>query len=127
MHDHYVLDGKTPVPSDDIEACAELLDSYERRCVGLDAVGVYSVSTAFLVIDRRYEDSQPPRLFETLVRDSEWNEVMQAYYSTWKEAEVGHRAIVELLRLALDNPESPICQLINLRIQHIPADQESGR
>ena len=63
------------------------------RTVAKTKIGASEVSTVFLGIDRSFGGSRP-MLFETMVfggpLDGE-----QDRYSTWDEAEVGHKRFVE--------------------------------
>lgn len=88
MSDKYILDGKTPVPCDDIfkwgtwfEAGDRVVDRTERDDV--------CVSTVFLALDHSFGDG-PPLLFETMVfRDGNDDECERC--STWEEAEAQHK------------------------------------
>ena len=61
------------------------------RHVGDTTIGDVRVSTVFLVIDHQW-GSGPPLLFETMVFGGEYDQD-QERYSTWKQAEKGHRAM----------------------------------
>jgi len=92
MNDHYILDGKTPVPCD--------LMTWAKTWGGVDKIvektkndGV-EVSTVFLGLDHRFDPDGPPMLFETMVfgGSDEQDEICERY-STWEEAEAGHARI----------------------------------
>jgi len=62
------------------------------------------ISTVFLGLDHRFGDKGPPLLFETMVfemtmeggGDEMWR------YSTWDDAETGHKAIVRRVKQKLE-------------------------
>lgn len=73
------------------------------------------VSTVFLMgINHRWMENEEPLLFETMVfggnmTDSKWR------YSTWEQAEDGHRSVLEQLfrempNLRLIPPQEPVVQ-----------------
>lgn len=94
MSEWYVLDGRRVVPTDDIHEWGRMFDSEDRR-VAHDQVGDAEVSTVFLGIDHDFFGG-PPLLFETMVFGGEHDQFTERY-STWDEAETGHRAIVDRL------------------------------
>lgn len=96
----YVLDGHTPVPEPDLFKWGRWLEEAraERR-VARDQIGEAEVSTVFLALDHAWT-GDVPILFETMVFGGE-RDGDQARYSTWDEAEAGHRRIVDELRSAL--------------------------
>lgn len=97
--DKYVLDGRTPRLEADVVEWARWYETADRR-VSLDRVGSTAVSTVFLGIDHAY-GLRPgaPLLFETMVRegDGRWWDY-QRRYTTWEQAEAGHRRAVALVR-----------------------------
>jgi hypothetical protein len=68
----------------------------EERTVARTTVGAWTVITSFLAVDHRF-GCGPPQLFESVVLGKE-DEACR--YTTWEEAEKGHEAIVQALRLA---------------------------
>jgi hypothetical protein len=92
----YVLDGHTPVAVDDMDAWARMMEG--ERHVAFDEVapGV-EVSTVFLGVDHNFSGRGPPLLFETMVfSEDDGGETHR--YSTWQEAEDGHKAVADRLR-----------------------------
>ena len=89
---HYILDGHNAVPCDDLLAWAKWFEKTERH-VADEVVGDVRISTVFLGSDHSFT-GDPLLLFETMVfggpHDQEWVE----RYSTWDEAEAGHKAMV---------------------------------
>jgi hypothetical protein len=93
MTDKYILDGKTPVPCDDVLEWAKLFGT--ERHVGETDVNGARVSTVFLGLDHSFGKG-PPLLFETMIFGGEHNEY-QERYSTWEEAEEGHKRAVAMI------------------------------
>ena len=85
---HYILDGKTPIAIDDLLSWARSFDRAKVH-VALTDHGDIRVSTVFLGLDHSYGDS-PPLLFETMIFGGPHDEY-QERYSTWDEAEEGHK------------------------------------
>lgn len=52
-----------------------------------------NISTVFVGIDHRFDVGGPPLLFETMVFGGEYDQYTERY-STWDEAEEGHKEIV---------------------------------
>jgi hypothetical protein len=95
----WILDGHTPVPTNDINAYAEFWKDEENRRVGKDYVGDILISTVFLCVDHGWGGG-PPVLFESMVFGSEDEELQdyQERYCTWDEAVEGHKRIVEWVK-----------------------------
>lgn len=92
----YVLDESgNPVPCDDLMAWAQWFEASGRR-VARDVIGESEVSTVFLGMNHNYGEG-PPLLFETMIFGGP-QDSFQRRYSTRKEAMIGHRTIVELLK-----------------------------
>lgn len=95
----YILKDKEPV------ACSaeEYMDWLRARdhkpvYVGNDTFAHIYVSTAFLGLDHNFRSSGPPVLFETMVFGGPLDEYRRRY-STWDEAEEGHRQILKRVRM----------------------------
>lgn len=95
MMDRYTLVGKNVVVCDDILKWADWFEK-ENRTVGRTYVGKVFISTVFLGIDHRW-GTGPPILFETMIFGGEHDEY-QVRYSTWEEAEEGHKNAVALVK-----------------------------
>lgn len=114
MSDKYYLDGKTPVPCDDLMEWARKFD-VENRQVAADEIGGAYISTMFLGIDHRFrfgEESKnlPPLLFETMIFDGA-EDGYQERCSTWEEAEVQHARAVELVKRAAAAADKGLAEL----------------
>lgn len=110
MADWYVLEGHKPKRAKDALAWERWqADHSPDRRVALDYVEGVMVSTVFLGLDHRMPGDRKPVLFETLVR-GEGSPLDQECerYSTWEEAEAGHREMVqrmvEAMRAANEEP-----------------------
>ena len=101
----YTLDGRDPVHCEDTLTWALWFEaSWPARRVAFDKVGALDVSTVFLGVDHNFRSNGDPILFETMVFgpvDSrfEVDEVETRRYSTWDQAEVGHKLTVARLAL----------------------------
>lgn len=98
MREHYILEGKKAVPCD-LNTWARWYERSSRR-VAFSENGDVSVSTVFLGLDHQWGDG-PPLIFETMIFGGEHNED-QWRYSTWEEAEAGHKAACELAGVPFD-------------------------
>ena len=87
------------VPCPDLAQWAAQYEDSESRRVGLDKLGPYSVSTVFLGLDHGFRG--PPLWFETMLFSEKTGKAValnyQTRYTTWAEAEEGHRTVVQLV------------------------------
>src|SRR5262245_16445028 len=88
-------DGRTPVPADDVLAWARWFERADCQ-VARTAVDTAVVTTDFLGVDHQQIPGGEPLLFETTVFGGR-HAGYQRRYSTWSEAEAGHRAAVALV------------------------------
>ena len=113
MIDKYILDGHKPVQCDDSMRWAEWFETADRHVAKTD-IGVMvflvwlgklfrtkrfepvKVSTVFLGLDHRFGDG-PPLLFETMIFGGVFDEDTWQY-STWEEAEIGHRKAIKKVK-----------------------------
>lgn len=96
MTDKYILEGKTPVPCDNLLEWGNWLETADR-CVAKTRIGDIEISTVFLGLDHRFSGDGKPLLFETMVFGGEHDGEMDRY-STWEQAEKGHQKIVEKVK-----------------------------
>lgn len=96
---YYILDGHRPVPVADVREAERILSGNERS-VARTAVGEHKVSTVFLVIDHNFMGEGDPVLFETMVFSEENKEIdgFTRRYSTWEQAEQGHKELVKMVQ-----------------------------
>ena len=92
----YILDGKVPVPCDDVLSWGKEYEKQDRR-VARDKVGDTSISTVFLGIDHNCTEKGPPELFETMIFGGEHDDY-QKRYATWEEAEAGHAKALKMVK-----------------------------
>lgn len=93
----YILEGHKPIACPDLKEWAIWLAGADRH-VAVTRIGGFRVSTVFLGLDHSFCDV-PPLLFETMIyndQDHEWLDY-QERYSTWAEAEAGHRRAVAMI------------------------------
>ncbi|MFK7978700.1 MAG: hypothetical protein AB8G86_01845 [Saprospiraceae bacterium] len=64
MRLRYILEGKEPVPCEDLEQWAEWFEKADRT-VKKDTINGYQISTVFISIDHRFTDEGEPIVFET--------------------------------------------------------------
>jgi hypothetical protein len=102
---YFILRGKTPVAAtlDEHVAWAQENGGGFGIKVAHDAWDDIAVSTVFLPIDHSHDPDGPPIVFETMVfRGGSEGSLGEAgecqRYSTWEEAEEGHRKLVRQLR-----------------------------
>lgn len=105
--DRYILDGHTPVRCGDILAY-DLWRRTADRTVAIDDIfpegpggAKIRVSTIFLALDYQWQPDGPPLLFETTAHDQtsyQWLDAYARQYSTWEEAELGHREVCAEVR-----------------------------
>lgn len=88
---YYVLKDKEPVACN-AEEYRDWLRARDHKpvYVGNDTLENIYVSTFFLGLDHNFMSSGPPVLFETMVIGGPLSEC-QRRYSTWDEAEKGHK------------------------------------
>jgi len=92
---HYILNGHEIVPCEDV---LEWMKWFEKPdChVGYDKKKGILVSTVFLGRDHNFGSKGLPILFETMVFGGE-HDGEQERYSTWEEAEEGHKKMCEIV------------------------------
>lgn len=102
MADYFILEGKTVRPASLMEWAEWFENNSDERIIAktefpdspddvVPGISTCRVSTVFLGLDHNF-GSGPPHIFETMVFDGPMNgETNQ--YSTWEEAEAGHKAM----------------------------------
>lgn len=100
----YILDkDKNPVPAKDMIQANRLLADTDSRRVALDNILVedygftITVSTVFLVLDHNHSPKGKPVLFESMIFNGDMNQSLDRY-CTWKQAEEGHKKMIELVK-----------------------------
>ena len=113
MSNRYILNGKTPVPCDDLLTWIEWFKKVGNRIAitYLDGIPTFGprgarhcinsmVTTIFTGIDHSRGKDNPPLLFETYVFKGPLDQEMDRY-ATWEEAEEGHKAMVQKVKEAI--------------------------
>lgn len=103
MGEYYILEGKKAVQCD-MMTWANWYEKTKDRHVQDERVGEMRISTVFLGLDHSFGEG-PPLIFETLVLGGPLDQEMERY-STWEEAEKGHRAMVEKVKKCSSAPPS---------------------
>lgn len=95
MNDEYILDGHKPIIENDPRKWADWFETADR-IVAKTQIGNIRVSTVFLGIDHNFGGSSKilPILFETMTFGGKLDGE-QDRYSTWEEAEKGHKLMVK--------------------------------
>lgn len=98
----WILDGRTPVPVDDILVWGEWYEEHwSKECiVAQDQIGDVWVSTIFLAVDYNHLGIGRPILFETMTFNR-GDQSLLARYSTWDEALAGHADAVASLKMEM--------------------------
>ena len=101
MSEYYTLDGHSAVP------CSQWPDlTKDQKRVAADQIGEAWVSTVFLILNHSWEPFGRPLIFETMIFGGPHDSYCDRY-STWEEAEEGHRHVVAALLAGRDPEESP--------------------
>lgn len=100
---HFVLEGHT-VREVPLLEWARWFETADRR-VAYDVLpDGTEISTVFLGIDHNYHPQGPPLIFETMTfppGEGREDEQLQRRYTTWPQAEAGHREVLEEARRLL--------------------------
>jgi len=99
MNDKYILDGHKPVPCDDLMKWANWMGVADRHVAKTQVSDDITVSTVFLGLNHNYGEGDL-LLFETMVFGGSLDEGMERY-TTWEQAEKGHKRWVEKAQAAL--------------------------
>lgn len=95
MLNYYTLDGHEAKPYDAFGDTQHVAD---------ETIGNVRISTVFLGLDHSFGEG-PPLIFETMIFGGAYDQ-FQDRYTTWKQAEAGHKRVVAALR-AGKNPNEP--------------------
>jgi len=92
MSDKYILEGKTPVPVDDLMTWALWFEKADRH-VAKNQIGEAFISTVFLGLDHSWEKGEP-LLFKTMILGGSLDGE-QERTSTWEQAEEAHKRMID--------------------------------
>lgn len=106
---HWILDDEHHVVKVDLMTWARWFEKNERRVAFTElAGGIVTVSTVFIGIDLGFYFKGPPVLFETMVFGLTMEDGdMQWRYSSWDDAEAGHKATVRKVKAILAKTKTP--------------------
>jgi hypothetical protein len=98
MSVHYYLNEDKSYTSCDVMKWCDQFENMERH-VADEVIDGFRVSTVWLGLDHNYGDGEP-LLFETMIfgKSDSYDEIYMKRYSTWEEAEEGHRKAIEWVR-----------------------------
>lgn len=97
---YYILEGHITKPVGDLIEWANWFETANRH-VADEIIDGVRVSTVFLGIDHSFCEGRP-LLFETMAfKVGSWSELVAERYSTWEEAEAGHKEIVARVKRGL--------------------------
>jgi len=102
---YYILDAdRRVVPARDVIEWGAWFENLANRRVAAThfECGVF-VSTIFLGIDHRFDDSGPPLVFETMTFElsMDGGDDFQFRYSSWDDAVAGHAGVVRRVKAQL--------------------------
>ena len=98
MKHYYILDADNRPVVVDVLTWAKWFEVTSNRIVDYTEItSAVHVSTVFIGLDHRFDDSGPPLLFETLIFGGPSDGNMERY-SSWDDAVIGHRAMVRKTR-----------------------------
>jgi len=98
--DKYILDGHIPVICNELMKWARWFETANRR-VKKTKIGETEISTVFLGLDLQYGKGKP-LIFETMIFGGKLDGEADRY-STWEEAEKGHKKMIEEVKQAEEN------------------------
>ncbi len=90
---YYKLDENKNVVPSSLEEWTNFIEgrTSESKHVGDDEIRNIRISTIFLGIPYGFDIDDLPLVFETMVFDSDENDIYMKRYSTYKQAEEGHQ------------------------------------
>ncbi len=97
-HKYILIDKKVVEEPDLYKWGAWMEDNREFLHVGDDSSNGYRISTIFLGLNHQYGEG-PPLLYETMIfKNGDWQHLYCDRYSTWEEAETGHKEVLERVK-----------------------------
>lgn len=121
----YRLDGHRAVPCDDLAEWAKYFGG-TGRIVKQECVEEVMISTVFLAINHNFRRIGRPVLFETMIFEGPLSQSAQRY-CTWDEAEQGHVAMVEAVKIAVAASQSrKLFKTLTAEGGHLDDESESS-
>ena len=96
MNSRYILKDKVPVECPDLHTWGKWMETADRHVDRTEITPEIEVSTVFLGLDHNWGEGSPV-LFETMIFGGTHAEE-QDRYTTWEDAEAGHKRAVALAR-----------------------------
>lgn len=96
MSDHYFLNDDHTYKPCDLMTWANQFETLDRH-VGENVVNNNRISTVWLGLCHRYGDG-PPIVFETMVFHPEGHDTYCERYTTWQQAEEGHKRAIQWVK-----------------------------
>lgn len=89
----------SPCSSDEWAEQREEMAKNNSKHVASDTVNGKWISTVWLGLNHQWQDGEPPLIFETMVFESgDFHDIYCDRYSTWQEAEEGHKRAVQWVK-----------------------------
>lgn len=90
-----------------LEQRKEMISS-KSKYIGDDIINGYRISTVWIGLDHNnyYTDDRAPHIFETMVftaNPCDYSDLFMKRYSTWKDAERGHKIVCDLISSGCSN------------------------
>ncbi len=103
MNDKYTLEGQKPVLCNDLMKWAKWYETADRVVAKTQINDEVEVSTVFLGLDHSFGKGDP-LVFETMIFGGNLDQE-QDRYSTWEQAEQGHKHLVEKANTVNETPD----------------------
>lgn len=97
---YYLDENKNAIPCDCLTWGYQLKSMKDNKHVGDEEINGKRISTVWLGLNHQRDDCEPPLIFETMVfgEDGYMRDIYCERYSTWQEAEEGHKRAVEWVK-----------------------------
>ena len=103
---HYVLDADNHLVKVDFLTWAMWFEENNRHVGYTEITSQITVSTVFVGLDMRFHRDGPPIVFETAVFGGPLDHE-GGRYSSWDDADAGHKAMVRRVRQAIGQKVTP--------------------
>lgn len=97
MSRHFYLNEDHTYKPCDLMTWAKQFEELERH-VAEDEINGYRISTVWLGLDHNYYNTGEPLVFETMVFNPSGEDKYCMRYSTWEQAETGHKDAIEWVK-----------------------------
>lgn len=126
---YYILNGIHPVAEPDSVKFAKWYftdNGGNNRRIGLTKTDDFTISTVFLGVSHTFSFKDPPMLFETLITNSEGEEIDMLRYSQYNEALVYHNILSEMAENSCQKEDFKLvqrhehCEFVTLGMEWLP-------